>query len=74
MAGEGGVVQRVGVDNVRDDHRGRLVHLRGAGNRRGVPGGGSPLQGNAAASYGGGEVARRVGVALSLERPGDDEQ
>ena len=47
----------------------------------GVPGidavcwvGASPLQGNAAANYGGGEVARRSGVALSLERPGDDEQ
>ena len=67
-----GVAQRLGVDNVRDVRRERLAHLWRAGNRRGVLGGGFPLQGNAAANYGGGETARRGGVALSLMRPGDE--
>ena len=73
MAGEGGVVEPVGVGHVRDVRRERLAHLWRAGNRRGVLGGGFPLQGNGAANYGGG-VARRVGVALGLVRPGDEQQ
>ena len=62
-AGEGGVVEPVGVDNVRDVRRGRLAHLWRAGNRCGVLGGSFPLQGNAAANYGGGEVAKGWTIA-----------
>ena len=60
MAGEGGVVQAVGVWGQRSGclRRGRLAHLWRAGNRRGALSGGVPLRGNEAANYGGGETAK----------------
>ena len=70
-AGEGGVAQRVGVGKLRDAGRERLAHPCSAGDRRGVSGGGVPLQGNEAVNYGVGEVG---GVALGLDGPGDDQQ
>ena len=69
------LAQRVGVGKRPGcSRRERLAHPWSAGNRRGVLSGGFPLQGNAAANYGGGEVARRVGVALGLVRPGDERE
>ena len=47
-AGEGGVAQPVGVGKLRDARRGRLAHPCSAGDRRGVPGGDVPLQGDEA--------------------------
>ena len=58
-AGEGGVAQPVGVSKLRDARRERLAHPCSAGNRRGVPGGGVPLQGDEAVNYGAG--VRSVG-------------
>ena len=70
-AGEGGVAQRVGVGKLRDAGREHLAHPRSAGNRRGVPGGDAPLQGDEAGSYGVGEVG---GIAPGLDGPGDGQQ
>ena len=70
-AGEGGVAQRVGVGKLRDARRGRLAHPCSAGDRRRVPGGDVPLQGDEAVSYGAGEVG---GVAPGLDGPEDDQQ
>ena len=70
-AGEDGLAQRVGVGKLRDARRGRLAHPCSAGNRRSVPGGDGPLQGDQAVSYGAGEVG---GIAPGLDGPGDDQQ
>ena len=70
-AGEGAVAQRAGVGKPRVARRERLAHPRGAGNRRGVPGGDAPPQGGEAVSYGAGGVG---GVAVGPGGPGDDQQ
>ena len=69
--GEGGVAQRVSVGKLRVARRERLAHPCSAGNRRCVPGGDVPFQGDEAVNYGGGEVG---GVAPGLNGPGDDQQ